>query len=146
MAILFRKEASDAILPTRANSDDAGMDLYAVKDYVINPSEVLYVDTGVSVAIPRAHVGLLFQRSSGIKRGIQLANCVGVIDTGYRGSLMAAIRNVTEETVITILKGERIAQLVVMPIWLTEVGEYKGDLETWRDSTRNLGGFGSSGK
>ena len=146
MSVLFRKEHIDAQLPTKANYEDAGFDLRAIKDYVIEPGETVFVDTGISVAIPRGHVGLLFQRSSMVRVGLQLANCVGVIDSGYRGNLMAAIRNTNEENTCTIIKGDRMAQLVVMPFWMTDATWFNGSEAEWRDTTRGLGGFGSSGK
>lgn len=146
MSVLFRKEHIDAKLPTKANYEDAGFDLRAIKDYVIEPGETVLVDTGVSVAVPRSQVGLLFQRSSMVKVGLQLANCVGVIDSGYRGNLMVAIRNTNGESHCSILKGDRVAQLVIVPFWMTDAAWFNGDETEWRDTTRGLGGFGSSGK
>ena len=110
------KISEGAIAPARANYTDAGLDLYALEDKIIQPGSVTMVDTGVAVKIPKWHVGLLFQRSSFTKYGISLANAVGVIDTDYRGTIKVAFRNHADESGYVINKGDKIAQLVVMPI------------------------------
>lgn len=136
------------LLPQRANPTDAGLDLRA-KETVQLPHNVrIMVGTGVSVKIPKGHVGLLFARSSLSKKGIMLANGVGVIDSDYRGEIMAPLVYIpmSQNPVAQqeLQKDERIVQLVVMPINLPKPVEYQGD--QWLDTERGLGGFGSTGK
>ena len=132
-------------LPERANATDAGLDLFAFEDAVCLPSRITMVDTGIAVKIPKWHVGLLFQRSSFTKYGVSLANAVGVIDTDYRGTIKVAFRNHNEETSYLINKGDKIAQLVVMPIALPELQYFRGTDAEWLDTSRGEGGFGSTG-
>jgi dUTP pyrophosphatase len=144
--ILEIKTSYGAQAPSRANPTDAGLDIYAFEDIVIQPGQVTMVDTGVAVKIPKWHVGLLFQRSSFTKYGISLANAVGVIDTDYRGTIKVAFRNHAEESGYVINKGDKIAQLVVMPIALPELRYFNGAESDWIDTKRGEGGFGSTGK
>lgn len=130
----------DAEKPTRAHDGDAGLDLRAVHTYVIEEG-ITKVRTGIGVEIPYGYVGLLFIRSSiATKRGLELANSVGVIDAHYRGELIVALKNEGNEPV-TIRKGERIAQLVISPILLPTV-EVVDELS---ETERGEGGFGSTG-
>ena len=143
--ILEIKVNKDGKAPDRANPTDAGLDLFAFESKVLPPSSVTMVDTGVAVKIPKWHVGLLFQRSSFTKYGISLANAVGVIDADYRGTIKVAFRNHAEESGYVINKGDKIAQLVVMPIALPHLEYFNGSDEEWVDTTRGNGGFGSTG-
>src|SRR5574343_456214 len=95
MQLDIRLSSTDAITPTRANPDDAGLDLYAPKgfDWHFLPGEKRIVNTNVQVAIPKGYVGLLVARSSLQKRNLMVANNVGIIDAGYRGDLMVALWN-----------------------------------------------------
>ena len=131
--------------PERANFTDAGLDLFAFEDKVLQPGSVTMVDTGVAVKIPKWHVGLLFQRSSFTKYGISLANAVGVIDADYRGTVKVAFRNHADESGYVINKGDKIAQLVVMPIALPDLVYFNGTDAEWLDTKRGVGGFGSTG-
>lgn len=141
------KVSPGATAPARANPTDAGLDLYAFENKVIEPGSIVtMVDTGIAVKIPKWHVGLLFQRSSFTKYGISLANAVGVIDTDYRGTIKVAFRNHAEESGYVINKGDKIAQLVVMPIALPDLKYFNGTDEEWVDTARGVGGFGSTGK
>lgn len=140
------KVSAGATEPTRAHDTDAGLDLYAFEDKVLTPSSVTMVDTGVAVKIPKWHVGLLFQRSSFTKYDISLANAVGVIDTAYRGTIKVAFRNHAEESVYSVIKGDKIAQLVILPIALPELRIFNGTDAEWVDTARGVGGFGSTGK
>ena len=135
-----------AVAPKRANPTDAGLDLCALSAQILQPNTTSMVETGVSVKIPAGYVGLLFQRSSFVKYGISLANAVGVIDADYRGTIKVAFRNHAEESGFVISKGDKIAQLVVMPIALPEITYFNGDTEEWFDTNRGAGGFGSTGK
>jgi dUTP pyrophosphatase len=132
-------------VPERANPTDAGLDLFAIEDKICQPGGVTMVDTGIAVKIPKWHVGLLFQRSSFTKYGISLANAVGVIDADYRGTIKVAFRNHNEESGYLINKGDKIAQLVVMPIALPELEFIRCTDAEWLDTKRGVGGFGSTG-
>lgn len=130
-------------IPGYAHEDDAGIDLRANETVTIKPFERKMVGTGMRTAIPKGYVGLCFPRSGlATKLGISLANCVGVIDTGYRGEWKAALINMNPEQEVTIEKGERVFQLIVMPFprvifdAVTQLSE----------SDRGEGGFGSSGR
>ena len=131
--------------PERANPTDAGLDLRAFEDKRLEPGQVTMVDTGVAVKIPKWHVGLLFQRSSFTKYGISLANAVGVIDADYRGTIKVAFRNHNTESGYLINKGDKIAQLVVMPVALPDLQFFRGTDVEWLDTKRGEGGFGSTG-
>lgn len=105
-----------AIAPERKHEDDAGLDLATPDPITIQPHTMKKIDTGVKVAIPTGHVGMVFVRSSiGIKRGCTLANGTGIIDSGYRGNIICALVNHTDEPV-NFIAGERIAQLLIMPL------------------------------
>lgn len=135
------------LMPTRANPTDAGLDLRAAESKLIPSATPTLIDTGVSVQIPRNHVGLVFSRSGLAKHGITLSNSVGVIDSDYRGNIMVSvICNAENERDVFINKGDRIAQLVVVPIVLPQVQVVDEDDEEWLNTARGTGGFGSTGK
>jgi dUTP pyrophosphatase len=135
------------LMPTRANPTDAGLDLRAAESKLIRSATPTLIDTGVSVQIPKNHVGLVFSRSGLAKHGITLANSVGVIDSDYRGNIMVSlICNVDNDRDVFINKGDRIAQLVVLPIVLPQVQVVDEDDEEWLNTARGTGGFGSTGK
>ncbi len=135
----IRRLDAAAIIPTRAHSDDAGLDLYGLEDASIAPGEGKILRTGVSVAVPAAHVGLVCDRSSMAKRGLKTAG--GVIDAGYRGELAVVLWNVSA-VAQTIKKGERIAQMLVIPI----VTPAPVETEDLGATARGIGGFGSTGR
>lgn len=132
-----------AILPTYGSIDAAGADLYANIDenLVIKPHETIFVKTGIAISIPKGLVGLVFARSGlSCKRGLAPANKVGVIDSDYRGEVMVALHNHTEEEK-QIEPNERIAQIAFVPY-------IKGNFEIvdeLPDTERGNGGFGSTG-
>lgn len=132
----------DAFSPRRATPGAAGLDLYGTHRELVDiaPGATYPVHTGVKLAIPEGYVGLLFVRSSlGVKRGLVLANGTGVIDSDYRGEVIAVLHN-TSNKVRAIEPGERVAQLVVVPCWMGQLTD--GELE---DTDRGSGGFGSTG-
>lgn len=146
MSILkIKKVRENAIIPKRATSGSAGMDLYACIDAPIemNPGDRVMVPTGIAIALPDENqVALIFARSGlAVKKGINLSNSVGVIDSDYRGEIQVGLINQSRET-YTLEAGERIAQLVVMPVCLPEVQEV-AELD---DTERGEGGFGSTGR
>jgi len=138
----FQLQHPLAKLPTRANPTDAGLDLYAATETPFGRFMMEY-DTGVAVAIPPGYVGLVFPRSSITGTCLRLANCVGVIDSGYRGTIKFrfdfAPHNDDSDRSYNV--GDRIGQLVIVPCMLwepTEVQELPG-------TERGTGGFGSTG-
>ncbi len=141
----IKKLRDGAVIPKRATPGSAGMDLYAVLDEekTIEKGEILLVPTGIAIELPdENYVAYLFARSGlAIKHGITLANCVGVIDSDYRGEVCVGLVNVSN-TPYTITPGERIAQLVISPVSLIPTVE----IDTLSDTERGEGGFGSTGK
>jgi dUTP pyrophosphatase len=128
-----------AVLPTRAHHDDAGLDLYALEDSAVAPGEGKLLRTGVAVAVPAGHVGLVCDRSSMAKRGLKTAG--GVIDAGYRGEVGVVVWNLSREAV-HVKKGERCAQMLVIPIAVPAPVE----ADDLGQTVRGAGGFGSTGR
>ncbi len=144
MVIQIKKLSEDAIIPKRGTEYSAGYDLYAVnsEDFVIAPGETVLTHTGIAVAIPQGYFGGVFARSGlSLKQGLRPANCVGVIDSDYRGEIMVSLHN-DSSLPQTVKAHERIGQLVVMP-YLTFDFEERQELD---DTGRGTGGFGSTGK
>jgi dUTP pyrophosphatase len=132
-----------AVLPTRAHEGDAGLDLYACEAAHIGPGERWSVGTGVAVEIPQGHAGLVLPRSGLAQRhGIALVNAPGLIDAGYRGELRVLLLNTDPAETFRVEPGDRIAQLVIVPIALADPVE----AEALAESARGDGGFGSSGR
>lgn len=132
-------------IPEVKTSFSAGADLKVKTDktIVVEPSESAEVHTGVYLEIPRGYVGLLFIRSSFGKKGLMLKNSVGVIDSDYRGEVIAQVRNNSKESII-LNDGERFAQIVVVAsLSLKDNIEVVDQLE---ETERGEGGFGSTGK
>lgn len=126
-----------AYAPMRAHDSDAGFDLSCMEDQVLEPNVANTIDTGVHVLIPEGFVGLLCPRSSFNVKGI--GTPIGVVDAGYTGSISVVL---IAKFDLKIFKGNRIAQLVIVP--LPDVHLIEGDV-TGVKSKRGLGGFGSSG-
>lgn len=127
--------------PRYAHDGDAGMDLRITHETYLLPNERETVGTGIKVAIPNGYVGLVFPRSGLASRlGISLSNCVGVIDSGYRGEVGATLVNNSDHAVM-LARGERVCQLVVMPYASCEVVR----TAVLPESERGEGGFGSTG-
>jgi dUTP pyrophosphatase len=143
MELRFLRLREEAIVPKRAHDGDAGLDLYACEAAHLGPGERWSVGTGVSVEIPGGNAGLVLPRS-GLARehGIALVNAPGLIDSGYRGEIRVLLLNTDPAEVYRVKPGDRIAQLVVVPVAATEPIE----VEALADSTRGDGGFGSSGR
>lgn len=138
----FRRLDPDAELPGHANPGDAGLDLRAAIDVEVGPGERTMVPTGVAVAIPEGHAGLVLPRSGlASKHGLTMANAPGLIDSGYRGEVVCAVVNLDREHPVKLHRGDRIAQLVIVavpevqPAWVAELPP----------SSRGDGGFGSTG-
>ncbi len=129
----------NATLPTRAHPNDAGMDLYSLEDFAIAPGEGKVARTGIAIGLSDGFVGLVADRSSMAKRGIKTAG--GVIDAGYRGEIHIVLWNISRESQ-TLKAGERIAQLLILPVSTPAIRE-EGTLEA---TARGSKGFGSSGR
>lgn len=139
LPIMFTRPSAE--LPTRAHPTDAGLDLYAAETVHIIPNQVTLVPTGIAVAIPEGHVGLLVARSSlAVKKAMTLANGIGVIDSDYRGEIKVPIVPL-DGCHNLIQAGTRIAQLVILPIALPRI-DVVADLP---ESPRGNGAFGSTG-
>ena len=145
MQIKIKKVNPNAKIPTRGSDQAAGYDLYACLDtenITIPAHQTVKVPTGISMAIPEGYFGAIFARSGlAAKQGLRPANCVGVIDSDYRGEFMVMLHNDTDEPK-TVENHDRVAQLVVMPFMSVEFQETDSLDETQRGS----GGFGSTGK
>ena len=138
----FERLDPEARLPAPAHPGDAGLDLASTVDAEIGPGERTMLPTGVAVAIPEGHAGLVLPRSGlASKQGLTLANSPGLIDAGYRGELTCAVVNLDPTTPVRISRGERIAQLVIVPIAAVRP-EWAEELPV---SERGTGGFGSTG-
>ena len=130
-----------ATLPTRAYDGDAGLDLSSCERVELGPGERAVVSTGLAVAIPEGHAGLVLPRSGlAVRHGIGKVNAPGLIDAGYRGELKVVLLNTDRNERFVVEPGMRIAQLVVVPLALPEPVEV-ADLP---DSERGERGFGSS--
>jgi dUTP pyrophosphatase len=139
----FKRLDPDAILPEPAHPGDAGFDLRSALDVEVGPGERALVPTGLAVAIPQGHAGLVLPRSGlASRQGLTLANAPGLIDAGYRGEIVCAVVNLDRNESVKIGRGDRIAQLVIVSIpevraaWVDELPR----------SSRGEGGFGSTGR
>jgi dUTP diphosphatase len=141
-ALRVRRLHPDAVLPTRAYTGDAGLDLRALEATTLAPGERATVRTGVAVEIPEGQAGLVLPRSGLASRhGIALVNAPGLIDSGYRGEVQVLLLNTDREQAFEIKPGDRIAQLVLVQVHTPEVLE----VDALALSERGDGGFGSSG-
>lgn len=145
MNLKIKKLHQEAVIPSYAKPGDAGMDLTAISYSWERNEGVPYYNYnfGLSIEIPEGYVGLIFPRSSISNKDMQLTNCVGVIDSGYRGPLSARFKVVTfrDEMPKIYKAGERVAQLVIMPVAQANIVV----VDELSDSERGNGGFGSSG-
>ena len=150
MEVRIKKLHPNAVIPTNAKDGDAGMDLTAVTKSYDRDGNIVY-GTGLAFEIPKGYVGLVFPRSSISNLDITMSNCVGVIDSGYRGEVTAKFKpamlfNREQRPIILNNRiyniGERIAQLIIIPypqITFVEADELS-------ETERGAGGYGSSGK
>lgn len=131
----------DAWLPTKGHPGDAGMDVYAIDDYILNPGERVTVRTGIALDIPEGHVGLVHPRSGlAFKYGITIVNAPGTIDSGYRGEINVCLLNTSDKEYV-VFKGDRIAQIVFQRFSTADIEE----VDELSDSVRAGNGFGSTG-
>jgi dUTP pyrophosphatase len=145
----IKKLYEDAVIPTRADNGSAGMDLYAyladndIADIlVVPPHKTEMVSVGFAMEIPNGTYGAIFARSGlASKQGLRPANCVGVVDSTYRGEVFVALHNDSDE-IKYIHHKDRIAQMIIMEYPTVEITE----TDVLSDTDRGANGFGSSGK
>lgn len=137
MKIKIKKLVKHATIPTYATQGDAGMDLYVAGVEYIDEDHVRY-KFGIALEIPEGYVGMVFPRSSIYKQKQILTNCVGILDSGYRGEVMAVMLG-TSSSSYTL--GDRAAQLIIMPYPYIEFEE----AEELSITERGVGGYGSTG-
>ncbi len=140
LLIKVKKLNPNAVIPSYSKVGDAGMDL-TITSEIENTSFSVTYGFGIAMEIPKGHVGLVFPRSSVRNQELILSNCVGVIDSGYRGELQATFKKTNGLDSIKYKVGERGAQIMILPypqVYMTEVPELS-------NSERGTGGFGSTG-
>ena len=145
MKFKIKKLHKDAIIPKYAKQGDAGMDLYVANwkfnvDSLTDENTGVIIDSGIAIEIPDGFVGLVFPRSSIKSTGHRLSNAVGVIDSGYRGSIQAYF-DIIDSSLMYYEVGDRFAQLIILPYPQIEFEEVK----ELSESERNDKGFGSTG-
>ena len=144
MKVKIKKLHPNAVKPKYAKESDAGMDLVATNIISETPSQITY-GTGLAIEIPDGMVGLIFPRSSIRNTGLTLSNSVGVIDAGYRGELQATFnktRTTIENQKNDYKVGDRIVQIIIVPHPIIQIVE----VDELSESSRGIGGFGSTGK
>lgn len=143
MRIAIRQIDRDLPLPSYARSGDAGLDLFAAEDVTLRPDDRAEVRTGIAVAIPEGYAGFVQARSGRAAReGLAVVNAPGLIDSGYRGEIKIIAINLDRATPITIRRGDRVAQLVILKVERAELEP----VDTLPPSERGEGGHGSTGR
>lgn len=133
---------NNAIIPTYGSKHSAGLDLYSVENISILDGDCAKIKTGISVEIPNGYFGAIFARSGlSTKQGLRPANCVGVVDSDYRGEVIVPLYNDSSET-RTVFAGDRVAQMVILPYAKVELEE----VDELDNTERGTGGFGSTGE
>jgi dUTP diphosphatase len=138
MELKVKRIHPEAKLPVYGHPGDAGLDLFSVVDRVLRPGEVFAVPTGIQIAVPEGHVGLVWDKSGISLQGVH--RLAGVIDAGYRGEVHVVLINLGP-ALFPIRKGLKIAQLLVQPVATVEVTE----ADALDATSRGQGGFGSTG-
>ena len=145
MLLKIKKLSDNAVVPKAATGGSAGMDLYACldSDVTLKPGERALIPTGIAIALEsNLYVAYIYARSGlAIKSGITLSNCVGVVDSDYRGEVKVGLINLSDSE-YTVTNGDRIAQMVIAPVIIPEIQE----VEELDKTERADGGFGSTGK
>jgi dUTP pyrophosphatase len=141
MRIPLKRLDPDLPIPRHAHPGDGGVDLHATELATLQPGERTIMPTGIAIAIPEGHAGLVVPRSGlAARHGISIVNAPGLVDAGYRGEIKVILVNLGQEQV-AIARGDRIAQLVIVPVVTQDYEE----VEELPDSIRGEGGFGSTG-
>ena len=140
--VLIRRLDPSLPLPSYAVEGDAGMDLRSAVDVILAPGERCRIPTGIAVAIPDGHAGFVQPRSGlAARAGLGFVNSPGLIDSGYRGEIQVVAINLDRRDPIDIRRGDKIAQLVILPVPQVALAE----VEELPASNRGAGGFGSTG-
>jgi dUTP pyrophosphatase len=143
MRVLIKRLDPDLPLPSYAKPGDAGADIYSRIDIELNPGERKLIPTGIAIALPPGFAAFVHPRSGrAIKEGLGMVNAPGTVDAAYRGELQVILINHDSQNLISIKRGERIAQLVIQKVEHAEFIE----LEELPGSSRGASGFGSTGK
>jgi dUTP pyrophosphatase len=133
------QKITDVKLPNYANPGDAGLDIYSAEETLLKPNEKKIIKTGVKMAIPNGHVGLIWDKSGlAAKHGLHVF--AGVIDSSYRGEIGVVLKNFGEED-FKVEKDSKIAQMLIQPIVSANITEH----DSLEDTERGEGGFGSTG-
>ncbi len=140
MLIKFKKTNPAARVPHYASAGAACFDLCSVIDTLVHPGTTMLVSTGLAFEVPEGNALLVYPRSGLAMRGLRLANCVGVVDSDYRGDILVALHNDSREAML-VRAGDRIAQAMIVPAARHGFVESK-DLSS---TERGAGGFGSTG-
>lgn len=142
LVLQVKRCRAGAKLPRFAHSGDAGLDLCAAGDCTLQPFERALIPTGVQIAIPEGFAGFVMPRSgNALKLGLSFPNTPGLIDSGYRGEVQVLAINLDPETPLSLEAGDRIAQLVILPVPALTVCE----VDELDMTQRGEAGFGSSG-
>ncbi len=140
MKVKIKRLHSNSVIPKYAKPGDAGMDLTTIEDCYMDFDGNAVYDTGLAFEIPEGFVGLLFPRSSNAKKGLLLSNSVGVIDSGYRGSVSFKFKVLNSEIGL-YKKGDKVGQIIILPYPQIEFEE----VEELSVTERNTGSYGSTG-
>lgn len=142
IAIPLKKLSESAVVPRYAYTGDAGVDLCSTERCTLEPFERALIPTGLAIELPQGFAGFVLPRSGlAVKKGVSIVNAPGLIDSNYRGELKVCLINLDAHEPFTIEAGDRIAQLVVMPVPAVSFVP----VDELSDSERGSGGFGSSG-
>ena len=142
MIVEFTRLRAEGRAPAQAHEHDAGFDLFAAEAAAIEPGERTSIGTGIALAVPDGHAGLVLPRSGlAARHGIALVNAPGLIDAGYRGEVRVLLLNTDRRERFRIEVGDRIAQLLILPVPAPEFVE----AAALTASARGAGGFGSTG-
>ena len=142
MRMEIKRLDSDLPLPRYAHPGDAGLDLYAAEDVDIAPGRRTLIPTGIAIAIPEGFAGFV-QPLSGlaVRQGLSVVNTPGLIDSHYRGEIKVIAINLDPSETINIVRGDKIAQLVIQPVARVDLSE----VDELDETARGEGGFGSTG-
>ncbi|KAF0207603.1 MAG: dUTP diphosphatase [Actinomycetota bacterium] len=142
MQLEIKRLDAELPLPSYAHAGDAGLDLFAAENRILQPFERALIPTGIAVAIPEGFAGFVLPRSGlAIKRGLSVVNSPGLIDSHYRGEIKVIAINMDAHAQIEIGRGEKIAQLVIQRVEVVELIE----VDQLNETARGEGGFGSTG-
>ena len=140
--VLIQRLDPGVPLPSRAHPGDAGLDLVTTHDATVLPGQRVLLPTGIAIALPAGYLAAIVPRSGlAVRHGLSIVNAPGIVDAGYRGEIKVTLLNTDPDAAYDIAAGDRIAQLIVMPVTrarfvpVTELS----------DSVRGEGGFGSTG-